>query len=216
MRFIGQIRQETNPNQPASQVGLNWFGFSIGIDRYLMTLALFALASAASAESTVAEADQQAAFETAAIEATQQLVNSPLQPIPDYSGNSDNELTRLGARWDRLSAPERQALLKEVKLRMAQRKDADGVLMIRTQRRYGRVYSNGSGRYLKIETKVIRVRPAGSGSAASATSGFGVGFEKRNSSPKPAELPAQEAERSAPPLDAAMSPPVVRVKDPSS
>ena len=140
-------------------------------------------------------------------------MNSPLElPLPDYSKSTDHELTRLGARWDRLSAPEKEALLREVKLRMAQRKDSDGVLMIRTQRRYGRVYS-GNGRYLKIETKVIRVRPATESSAGSA--GFGTGFEQRNGQPTPVEGDAK-AEEPVPPLDAAMSPPVMRASDPSS
>ncbi len=142
---------------------------------------------------------------------TPQLANSPLQPAaPDYSKSTDHELTRLGARWDVLSAPEKEALLREVKLRMAQRKDSDGVLMIRTQRRYGRVYS-GNGRYLKIETKVIRVRP----SADEKPSGFGTGFEQRNAEPTPVEG-GTKAEEAAPPLDAAMTPPVVRASDPSS
>lgn len=146
---------------------------------------------------------------------TPQLVNSPLQlPAPDYSKSTDHELTRLGARWDVLSGPEREALLREVKLRMAQQRDSDGVLMIRTQRRYGRVY-RGNGQYLKIETKVIRVRPAGEPSKGSA--GFGTGFEQRNAEPGPNAVenkaPADEASA---PLDAAMSPPVMRASDPSS
>jgi hypothetical protein len=142
-----------------------------------------------------------------------QLVNSPLQPPPpDYSKSTDHELTRLGARWDSLNEPEREALLREVKLRMAQRKDADGVLMIRTQRRYGRVY-RGNGRYLTIETQVIRVRPAnGNGGATSA--GFGTGFEKRNAEPATRPGP-MEVRPETPPLDAAMSPPVARASDPS-
>ena len=95
---------------------------------------------------------------------------------------------------------------------MAQRKDADGVLMIRTQRRYGRVYS-GNGRYLKIETKVIRVRPSTDSSGSSA--GFGTGFEQRNAQPTPVEGGAATDE-SLQPLDAAMNPPVMRASDPSS
>jgi hypothetical protein len=146
--------------------------------------------------------------------ADRQLVNSPLKPpAPDYSNSTDHELTRLGARWDSLSAPEREALLREVKLRMAQRKDADGVLVIRTQRRFGSVYS-GNRRYLKIETKVIRVRP-GKGSRSAAGAGFGTGFEQRNSTPvKSPGSVETKPERSS--LDAAMSPPVVRASDPSS
>ncbi len=149
-----------------------------------------------------------------------QLSNSPLKPsAPDYSDSTDHELTRLGARWDALSAPEREALLREVKLRMAQRKDADGVLVIRTQRRFGSVYSGGS-RYLKIETKVIRVRPAeggmdGSSARGAAKRGFGTGFEQRNAQPATHVEPAQ-AKPELPPLDASVSPPVVQTGDPSS
>jgi hypothetical protein len=144
---------------------------------------------------------------------TMQVANSPLQPAaPDYSDSSDHELTRLGARWDTLSAPEREALLREVKLRMAQRKDTDGMLVIRTQRRFGSVYS-GNGRYLKIETKVIRVRPADGGGAA--TRGFGTGFEQRNGQPAKRSEPVED-QTERPPLDAALSPPVVRASDPSS
>ena len=99
---------------------------------------------------------------------------------------------------------------------MAQRKDADGVLMIRTQRRYGRVYRDSSGRYLKIETKVIQVRPAGSANTARATAGFGVGFEKRNSRSEPVDRAVRDSDQSSSSLDPAMAPPVVRVKDPSS
>lgn len=206
MRFIGLIRQEDSLINPASQLERAWLA------SILVFVAFFpALAAAAGTEVHTSIS-------------TPQLVDSPLQPAaPDYSKSTDHELTRLGARWDSLSAPEREALLHEVKLRMAQRKDADGVLMIRTQRRYGRVY-RGNGRYLKIETKVIRVRPS-SGSTSSA--GFGTGFEKRNAEPtarstpveSPVEAPSEgvsAGNEALPPLDAAMSPPLTPVSDPSS
>ena len=153
----------------------------------------------------------------APVQASAQLIDSPLQPAaPDYSNSSHHELTRLGARWDSLSAPEREALLREVKLRMAQRKDADGVLVIRTQRRFGSVYS-GNGRYLKIETKVIRVRPAERGAvpAGSTTRGFGTGFERRNAQPATRTEQA-EGERESPSIEATLSPPMVQVSEPSS
>lgn len=132
------------------------------------------------------------------------------QPL-DYSEKSDVELTRLGARWDELSKPERDALLREVKLRMAQRKDADGVLMIRTQRRYGRIYRS-DGRYLKIETKVVQVRPADPDAIANGVDGpreFGVGFEKRTAR---ADQPAEQAEQPPQELhsDATVETPSVR------
>jgi hypothetical protein len=210
MRFSGLVRQElslNSLNSPALQ--LDWI--------WLASILAFVACSPALALA--------AGTEVNASHATPQLVNSPLQPAaPDYSKSTDHELTRLGARWDSLSAPERESLLREVKLRMAQRKDSDGVLMIRTQRRYGSVYG-GKGRYLKIETKVIRVRPSNGG--GNSTAGFGTGFEKRNADPasgptsveNPVEGPidgVSEGNEELPPLDAAMSPPVMRASDPSS
>ena len=199
-------RQQKRPSASASN-GASVLSVPGTLVACALTLLAFSSAPASAAGTEIP------ASETATPVSTPQVVNSPLQlPLPDYSKSTDHELTRLGARWDRLSAPEKEALLREVKLRMAQRKDADGVLMIRTQRRYGRVYS-GNGRYLKIETKVIRVRPATESSAGSA--GFGTGFEQRNGQPTPVEGGAK-AEEPVPPLDAAMSPPVMRASDPSS
>ncbi len=210
MRFIGKNRQESYHNQPRSAA---WVA-SVGLLSAL-TLTLAFPASSVVAATTAETAPLPDSSGTATRgDAPVQLVNSPLLPELDYNRKSDYELTRMGARWDQLSVPERQALLKEVKLRMAQRKDADGVLMIRTQHRYGRVY-RGNGRYLKIETKVVRVRPADS---APKTSGFGVGYEQRTSTPAPDQPSAQQADDAAnPPLDTAeVKPPVVRVSDPSS
>ena len=226
MRFIGRV-----PQQERQEISLT-VPAALPLDRsrlvslpgafvaWALTLVAF-LPTFAESATTVEAAVTPAAVETESatpVIATQ-LVNSPLQPTaPDYSKSTDHELTRLGARWDVLSAPEREALLREVKLRMAQRKDADGVLMIRTQRRYGRVYS-GNGRYLKIETQVIRVRPSAGSGVNKA--GFGTGFEKRNAEPGAQPDPANGAtngDESSPPLDAAMSPPlpVMRASDPSS
>jgi len=114
--------------------------------------------------------------------------------VPDLSNSTHHELTELGARWDELSDDERRALLREVKLRMAQRKDADGVLMIRTQRRYGRIYRNSDGRVLRIETQVVEVRPA---EGAGERAGFGVGFERR-SAVVPAPQGPETADNAAP------------------
>lgn len=209
MRFIGQIRQENNQNQPATAV---WW-LSVGLLSAVAVMAMLPTSPAFAA----ASAENDTVSDTPGSSTPVQLVNSPLLPTLDYDRKSDYELTRLGARWDELSVPERQALLKEVKLRMAQRKDADGVLMIRTQHRYGRVY-RGNGRYLKIETKVVRVRPAGGATKSAGTTGFGVGYEQRNSTPEPDRPSAQQAgDAITPPLDTAdVKPPVVRVSDPSS
>ena len=66
---------------------------------------------------------------------------------------------------------------------------------------------SGSSRYLKIETKVIRVRPSGE---EAARAGFGVGFEQRKALPE--SVPAETSDQS----DTIMSPPVVHVHEPSS
>jgi len=132
----------------------------------------------------------------------------------DYSQKSDYQLTELGARWDSLSRTEREALLREVKLRMAQRNDADGVLVIRTQRRYGRIY-HSEGRYLKIETKVVQVRPA-DGSDKPPQGGFGIGFEQRTAVATEPEAPARvdpSDNGPAEPHRAPVTPPAVRVRD---
>lgn len=158
MRLFGSdrqvIRQNTSHRRPFPAV---WLSFC-------------ALLTVPVAEAATESA--QAPENTAA----QQLVDSPLRRLPDYSNASDHELTRIGAQWDDLTKDEKDALLREVKMRMAQRKDRDGVLMIRTQRRYGRVY--GGGQYLKIETKVVRITPKDP-AEADAGRGFGVGFEQR-------------------------------------
>jgi len=177
-----------------------------GLTAYLLVLM---------ATSGVSVADSSQPTPPATAESSQQLVNSPLLPL-DYGKKSDVQLTELGARWDELTRPERDALLREVKLRMAQRRDKDGVLMIRTQRRYGRIYRS-DGRYLKIETKVVQVRPA-QVPADQQRRGFGTGFEQRtgtvsaegDSSVQPRTDPAFPATEAA-----TRSPPVVRVTDPS-
>ncbi|MGE0624536.1 MAG: hypothetical protein AB7I04_14440 [Pseudomonadales bacterium] len=171
-------------------------------------MSLCALLTASGADAA-AQTVETAAPETRSIE---QLVDSPLKRLPDYSGASDHELTRVGAQWDSLNKDEKEALLREVKMRMAQRKDRDGVLMIRTQRRYGRVY--GGGQYLKIETKVVRITP--DREALSSGRGFGVGFEHRSA--EVAGTPTGEAAGNGEPRDpngtgGAFEPPVVRVTD---
>ncbi len=142
----------------------------------------------------------------------EQLVDSPLKRLPDYSNVSDQELTRIGAQWDDLDKDEKNALLREVKMRMARRKDRDGVLMIRTQRRYGRVY--GGGQYLKIETKVVRITPKNAGDPSVAGRGFGVGFEQRSAAVAEAAEDGGLAETPGLDVDStAFKPPVIRVTE---
>ena len=94
-------------------------------------------------------------------------------PTVSYRQHSDQELTALTAQWDDLNDAQRSALLREVKLRMAQNRGPERGLSIRTQRRYGRVVRDG--RVIRFETRqIVRVTPGGSG-----TRGYGHGFERR-------------------------------------
>lgn len=190
MHFIGRLRQKTYLTGPRTCA---WLGGCV-----------IAMATAAGAQAAPEPAEPASASENT----IPQLVNSPLQPL-DYGDRTDYQLTELGARWDELSRPERDALLREVKLRMAQRKDADGVLMIRTQRRYGRIYRSNDGRYLKIETKVVRVRPS-TVDPGQRPKEFGVGFEQRTASADSTET-ANPSEGAAETDSAVERPPVLRV-----
>ncbi|MFM7120014.1 MAG: hypothetical protein ACKOZX_07165, partial [Gammaproteobacteria bacterium] len=101
---------------------------------------------------------------------------------PTYANSSNEALTALAARWDTLDVHERRALLTEVRRRMALQgaSSPSGVLQIRTERRYGRIIRQPDGRLIRIETKVVHVRPATESEAlASQRAGFGVGFEQR-------------------------------------
>lgn len=189
MHFIGRLRQKNYLTGPRTCA---WLGGCV-----------IAVATAGASHAAPEPAESTSGSETT----NPQLVNSPLQPL-DYGDRSDYQLTELGARWDDLSRPEREALLREVKLRMAQRKDADGVLMIRTQRRYGRIYRS-NGRYLKIETKVVRVRPS-TVAPGQGPNEFGVGFEQRTASADNAET-TNPSEGVAEADAATERPPVVRV-----
>jgi len=97
-----------------------------------------------------------------------------------YGDRSDKELTALAANWDSLDKLQRRALLTEMKLRMARRgsNDGQGVIHIRTERRYGRIIRQADGRVIRIETQVVHVRPLDSENP-SARQSFGVGFERR-------------------------------------
>jgi len=111
---------------------------------------------------------------------------------PAYGDHSDEQLTALAADWESLDRHQRRALLTEMKTRMARRGTSDdGVLHIRTERRYGRLIRQPDGRVLRIETQVVHVRPVNpqqmeqieqSGKRlerAGSRRNFGVGFERR-------------------------------------
>lgn len=209
MRFIGKKRQKYCINPLLRRVGL--LAGSVAVLSF----------SIAAVQAAPATAQSNSSSSEGSV-AVPQLVNSPLEPVPDYSRKSDYELTDLGARWDSLSQQQRGALLREVKLRMAQQPRADGVLMIRTQRRYGRVYRS-EGRYLKIETQVVRVRPA---TVDGSNRSFGVGFEQRSATGSGSGQPvssdgpddtsnSSQAQVPAESDQSIQSPPVMRVSDPS-
>lgn len=209
MYLIGSKHKRSNPAgfrpQALAAVVLIPIGFLLS--------APSVLAASASADAVADEAAAGAGSATESVArepvaTSARLVNSPLLRLPNYSQKSDHELTELGVHWDQLGPLEQQVLLREVKLRMAQRKDADGVLTIRTQRRYGRIGRSGE-RYIKIETRVVRVRPSDP-NRESGQQSFGVGFEQRTAGP---EL-ANDAGTDDQTVDAE-NPPVVRVNDSS-
>ena len=140
MRFIGRLPPEECQETSLTGALLRPEGLvSNGIRaKTLLTtlsiLSLIALPAAAATNAPAATNPAPAAASVTAV-AEPQLVNSPLRPAdlqPDYSKSTDHELTRLGARWDVLSAPEREA------------RQLDGRL-----RRWARI-SGAGGRYLRV------------------------------------------------------------------
>lgn len=129
--------------------------------------------------------------------------------LPDYSKLTHHELTAIGARWDELEDAERRALLQEVKMRMARQKGSEQVLQIRTQRRYGRIVRRSDGKVLRIETKVVRVRPVTPGQAPPERS-FGVGFERRTATTQSVQKADSDQQAVASP-DSQQSAPAVQV-----
>lgn len=116
-----------------------------------------------------------------------------------YRGHSDEELTALAASWDSLNQHQRRALLTEMKLRMARGGERQGVLRIRTERRYGRIIRQSDGRLIRIETQVVHVRPVTEDDVAESPRGFGVGFEQRVRRREAAAAP-DEREAALPPI----------------
>jgi len=120
---------------------------------------------------------------TSASAASASVTPDPVGAIePTYANSSNEALTALAARWDTLDVHERRALLTEVRRRMALQgaSSPSGLLQIRTERRYGRIIRQPDGRLIRIETKVVHVRPVTEAEAlASQRAGFGVGFEQR-------------------------------------
>jgi hypothetical protein len=140
----------------------------------------------------------------------------------DLQTRSDSELTELTARWDELSAPERRALLAEVRNRMTRSKTPAGAELrqrIRITRQYGQVnrdrLNSGGGVVKKtlrirqpdgsvvVRTEVVQVAPQGPDGKSSVqrTITFGTGYERR-------------VQRSQAPVDPVQTnPPVVTVSE---
>lgn len=126
-------------------------------------------------------ADASTTTEAARVDGASASAPAQASAVPTYGDSSNQALTALAARWDTLNVHERRALLTEVRRRMAlQRGTPSGVLQIRSERRYGRIIRQPDGRLIRIETKVVHVRPATEAETlASQRAGFGVGFEQR-------------------------------------
>jgi hypothetical protein len=112
-----------------------------------------------------------------------------------YATHSDQELTDAAADWETLSEAERRALLTEMRGRMDAKHDdgGEGVVAIRTQRRYGRLVRQPDGSVVRVETTERIVRYRRLPEAAAADQPFGVGFERRAG-----EAGASEDERTVP------------------
>lgn len=115
----------------------------------------------------------------------------PSRPI-SYANATNAELDALGARWGYLSAPERRALLAEVRRRMMQNSGVaggHGKVRIQATRQFG-VVQRPDGTTIRVERRIIRMIPA--------NQGYGTGFEQRTARDD-SSLPAtpQEAERRA-------------------
>ncbi len=119
---------------------------------------------------------------------------SPVQPAAvSYSAISDEDLTRIAARWDGLGPQQRRALLSEMKLRMKRSTSAEDALQIKVRRRFGTVVRHRNGATARLRIEVRSTQPGRD---------FGVGFEKRSQQDGVApEIPDSEK-------------PVIRVADP--
>jgi hypothetical protein len=112
-----------------------------------------------------------------------------------YAAKSDKELTALSAQWQELPRLDRQVLLREVKMRMARQRGRQGSVQIRTERRFGRLLRQADGSVVRVETRVVQVRPATEGEQAKQVrmrkSAYGTGFERRSAPSIPQAQPTQ-------------------------
>lgn len=100
-----------------------------------------------------------------------------------YAAKSDVELTNLSAQLQELPRLDQRVLLREVKMRMARQRGRKGSVQIRTERRFGRLLRQADGSVVRVETRVVQVRPATKDEQTSQVrvrkSGYGTGFGRR-------------------------------------
>ncbi len=89
-----------------------------------------------------------------------QIKQQTVALVRRYAAKTDAELTELSSTWQTLQPLERRVLLREVKMRMARQQGRQGVLRIRTERRFGRVVRQPDGSVVRLETRVVQVRKA--------------------------------------------------------
>ena len=96
----------------------------------------------------------------------------PPSSLISYANATDLELKSLGEQWAMLSAPERRALLAEVRSRWARDHNGSTRVRIQATRQFG-VVRQPDGTTIRIERRVIRMFPVDD------NKGYGTGFEQR-------------------------------------
>ena len=89
-----------------------------------------------------------------------------------YASATDLELKSLGEKWAMLSAPERRALLAEVRMRWARDHNGSTRVRIQATRQFG-VVRQPDGTTIRVERRIIRMFPVDD------DKGYGTGFEQR-------------------------------------
>jgi hypothetical protein len=89
-----------------------------------------------------------------------------------YANATDLELKSLGEQWATLSAPERRALLAEVRMRWARDHNGSTRVRIQATRQFG-VVRQPDGTTIRVERRIIRMFPVDD------EKGYGTGFEQR-------------------------------------
>ncbi len=96
----------------------------------------------------------------------------PPSNLISYANATDLELKSLGEQWAMLSAPERRALLAEVRMRWARDHKGSTRVRIQATRQFG-VVRQPDGTTIRVERRIIRMFPVDD------NKGYGTGFEQR-------------------------------------